>query len=36
MAQFVHLRVRTEYSLVDGVVRIETERRTTVTLIREG
>ena len=27
MARFVHLRVHTEYSLVDGVVRIESERK---------
>ena len=36
MAQFVHLRVHTEYSLVDGVVRIETEKKDDGTLIREG
>ena len=28
-ARFVHLHVHTEYSLVDSVVRIESEQRTT-------
>ncbi|HET9694291.1 MAG TPA: DNA polymerase III subunit alpha [Steroidobacteraceae bacterium] len=36
MARFVHLHVHTEYSLVDGVVRIESEHRDDGTLLREG
>jgi DNA polymerase-3 subunit alpha len=36
MAQFVHLRVHTEYSLVDSVVRIESEKKDDGTPIREG
>jgi DNA polymerase-3 subunit alpha len=36
MAQFVHLRVHTEYSLVDGVLRIESEKKDDGTPIREG
>ena len=36
MARFVHLHVHTEYSLVDGVVRIESERKDDGTLVREG
>ncbi len=36
MARFVHLHVHTEYSLVDGVVRIESERDDGGTLVREG
>jgi DNA polymerase-3 subunit alpha len=36
MAQFVHLRVHTEYSLVDGVVRIDSEKNDDGRLIREG
>jgi DNA polymerase-3 subunit alpha len=35
MARFVHLRVHTEYSLVDGVVRVESERKDGK-LLREG
>ena len=36
MAQFVHLRVHTEYSLVDGIVRIESEKKDDGALVREG
>jgi DNA polymerase-3 subunit alpha len=36
MARFVHLHVHTEYSLVDGVVRIDSEKQDDGTLIREG
>ncbi|MCM2313387.1 MAG: DNA polymerase III subunit alpha, partial [Steroidobacteraceae bacterium] len=36
MARFVHLHVHTEYSLVDGVVRIDSEKRDDGTLVREG
>src|SRR5512138_2451977 len=36
MARFVHLHVHTEYSLVDGVVRIESEKQDDGTLSREG
>ncbi|RPI12662.1 MAG: DNA polymerase III subunit alpha, partial [Lysobacterales bacterium] len=36
MPPFVHLHLHTEYSLVDGVVRIESERRDDGTLVREG
>jgi DNA polymerase-3 subunit alpha len=36
MARFVHLHVHTEYSLVDGVVRIESETKDDGTLVREG
>ncbi len=36
MARFVHLHVHTEYSLVDGVVRIESEKKDDGTLLREG
>ncbi len=36
MAQFVHLRVHTEYSLVDSVLRIESEKKDDGTLVREG
>ncbi|MFO1407196.1 MAG: DNA polymerase III subunit alpha [Steroidobacteraceae bacterium] len=35
MARFVHLRVHTEYSLVDGVVRVDSEHKDG-TLVREG
>src|SRR5918993_1749787 len=36
MARFVHLHVHTEYSLVDSVVRIESEQKDDGTLLREG
>ena len=36
MARFVHLHVHTEYSLVDGIVRIESEKKEDGTLQREG
>jgi DNA polymerase-3 subunit alpha len=36
MARFVHLHVHTEYSLVDGVVRIESEKSDDGKLLREG
>ena len=36
MARFVHLHVHTEYSLVDGVVRIESEKQDDGSLQREG
>ncbi|MBP9591328.1 MAG: DNA polymerase III subunit alpha [Steroidobacteraceae bacterium] len=36
MARFVHLHVHTEYSLVDGVVRIESEQRDDGSVAREG
>jgi DNA polymerase-3 subunit alpha len=36
MARFVHLHVHTEYSLVDGVLRIASERRDDGSLAREG
>ncbi len=36
MARFVHLHVHTEYSLVDGVVRIESEKGDDGKLVREG
>jgi len=36
MALFVHLHLHTEYSLVDGVVRIGSERKDDGTLVREG
>ena len=36
MARFVHLHVHTEYSLVDGVVRIESDKKDDGTLLREG
>ncbi len=36
MARFVHLHVHTEYSLVDGVVRIESEKTDDGKLLREG
>ena len=36
MARFVHLHVHTEYSLVDSVVRIESEKKDDGTLLREG
>ena len=36
MASFVHLHVHTEYSLVDGVVRIESEKQDDGKLLREG
>jgi DNA polymerase III subunit alpha len=36
MARFVHLHVHTEYSLVDGVVRIDSEKKDDGTLQREG
>ena len=36
MPRFVHLHLHTEYSLVDGVVRIESEQRDDGTLLREG
>ncbi|HET7202922.1 MAG TPA: DNA polymerase III subunit alpha [Steroidobacteraceae bacterium] len=36
MARFVHLHVHTEYSLVDGVVRIESEKKDDGTTLREG
>ena len=35
-ARFVHLHVHTEYSLVDGVVRIESEKKDDGKLLREG
>jgi DNA polymerase-3 subunit alpha len=35
MARFVHLRVHTEYSLVDGIVRVDSERKDGK-LLREG
>ncbi|MFO1393329.1 MAG: DNA polymerase III subunit alpha [Steroidobacteraceae bacterium] len=35
MARFVHLRVHTEYSLVDGVVRVESEHKDGK-VVREG
>ena len=35
MARFVHLRVHTEYSLVDGVVRVDSEHKDGK-LVREG
>ena len=35
MARFVHLHVHTEYSLVDGVVRVESEHKDGK-LAREG
>jgi len=36
MARFVHLHVHTEYSLVDGVVRIASEHKDDGTPVREG
>src|SRR4029079_4552985 len=36
MARFVHLHVHTEYSLVDGVARIDSERDAGGQLAREG
>ena len=36
MPRFVHLHVHTEYSLVDGVVRIDSERKDDGSLVREG
>jgi DNA polymerase-3 subunit alpha len=36
MTRFVHLHVHTEYSLVDGVVRIDSERGADGSLVREG
>ena len=36
MARFVHLHVHTEYSLVDGVVRIDSERKDDGSVAREG
>jgi len=36
MAGFVHLHVHTEYSLVDSVLRISSERRDDGSLVREG
>jgi DNA polymerase-3 subunit alpha len=36
MARFVHLHLHTEYSLVDGVVRIDSERKDDGSLVREG
>ncbi len=36
MARFVHLHLHTEYSLVDGVVRIESEKKDDGSLQREG
>jgi len=36
MPRFVHLHVHTEYSLVDGVLRIDSERRDDGSLAREG
>ncbi|MGI9245646.1 MAG: DNA polymerase III subunit alpha, partial [Steroidobacteraceae bacterium] len=36
MARFVHLHLHTEYSLVDGVVRIESEKKDDGKLLREG
>ena len=36
MQGFVHLHVHTEYSLVDGVVRIDSERSEDGQLVREG
>jgi len=35
-ARFVHLHVHTEYSLVDGVVRIDSEKEDDGRLLREG
>jgi DNA polymerase-3 subunit alpha len=35
-ARFVHLHVHTEYSLVDGVVRIDSEKEDDGKLLREG
>jgi DNA polymerase-3 subunit alpha len=36
MPGFVHLHVHTEYSLVDGVVRIDSERSDDDSMVREG
>jgi DNA polymerase III subunit alpha len=36
MARFVHLHLHTEYSLVDSVVRIESEKKDDGKLLREG
>ena len=36
MPGFVHLHVHTEYSLVDGVVRIDSERSDDDSVVREG
>ena len=36
MSRFVHLHVHTEYSLVDSVVRIDSERKDDGSLVREG
>ena len=36
MARFVHLHVHTEYSLVDGVIRIDSEQKDDGSLEREG
>ena len=36
MPGFVHLHVHTEYSLVDGVVRIDSERSDDDRVVREG
>jgi DNA polymerase-3 subunit alpha len=36
MPRFVHLHVHTEYSLVDGALRIDSERREDGSLAREG
>ena len=36
MPRFVHLHVHTEYSLVDGALRIDSERRDDGSMAREG
>jgi DNA polymerase III subunit alpha len=36
MARYVHLHVHTEYSLVDGTVRIDSEKKDDGKLLREG